>query len=92
MVSQIEKGTILDWEIGWMSRLRPVKTGQNMLIPRFHRDSHESLVRILFILFPAGLLLARACSVPVGPRSGGRLATTLVAHELLMTCSQLVYA
>ena len=35
----VETKTHRDWEIYWMSRPRPVETGQKMSIPRLHRDS-----------------------------------------------------
>ena len=35
----VETETHRDWEICWMSRPRPVETGQKMSIPRLHRDS-----------------------------------------------------
>ena len=43
-----ETKTLWNWEIEWMSKPRPVETGQKMLIPRFHRDSHWSLMEVYF--------------------------------------------
>jgi len=70
------------WELG--SRVPP-------LFPALVKNTslfHKPVCFYLFFLLLAGLsnwfktkLLARACGFPVGRRSGGRLATTLVATK-----------
>ena len=88
----VETETYRDWEISWLSRLRPIETGQKLSRPRLYRESRWSLAPtekksspiyciIRFIFLPSLSLVSQVGSrdAKMSPRSYNELFLPSIA-------------